>query len=281
MSTASSAPTPSAIVKVAALQLSSQESLSDNLERTEAMIARARAAGANLVVLPENFAYMGTESGKRAVAERLGDNEAPIQSMLKRVAQRERVGIVAGGFPVQSGDDQRPYNTSACYAPDGELIAAYQKIHLFDVNLRSHGTLCESATTTPGRDVVVARMLGVALGLSICYDLRFPELYRALVDRGAEVITVPAAFTLYTGKDHWHPLLRARAIESQCYVVAAAQWGKHPEGRATFGHALIVDPWGTVVSEASDSVGFACADIDLAFLHEVRARVPSLAHRKL
>jgi len=272
---------PASSVRISALQLSSQDSLSDNLAQVEALVARARSAGSSLVVLPENFAYMGPDTGKRALAERLGDPAAPIQALLRRLAQREGVAIVAGGFPELSGDPDRPYNTCTCYDPSGELVGTYRKLHLFDVDLRSHGTLCESQSTTAGKEVVVARLLGLSLGLSICYDLRFPELYRALVDQGANVITVPAAFTLYTGKDHWHPLLRARAIESQCYVVAAAQWGKHPEGRATYGHALIADPWGTVVAEASDHVGFVSADLDLGFLGEVRSRVPSLSHRVL
>lgn len=278
----STAPEPRP-VRVAALQLSSQESLSENLTRLDAVVTAARRAGAELVVLPENFAYFGNEDGKRAVAERLGDKDAPIQSALRRLAQREGVALIAGGFPERNADPERPYNTSACYDAHGELVAAYRKIHLFDVDLGSHGSLCESANTTPGKEIVVAPLpaLGLSVGLSICYDVRFPELYRALVDHGADLITVPAAFTLYTGKDHWHPLLRARAIESQCYVVAAAQWGKHSQNRATFGHALIVDPWGTVVAEASDRVGFASADIDLAFQGEVRARVPSLSHRRL
>jgi predicted amidohydrolase len=275
-----SAPVP---VRVAALQLSSQDSLSENLERVDALVNRASSAGAKIVVLPENFAYFGNEKGKRAVAERLGDNDAPIQAALRRLARREGVTIIAGGFPERSADADRPYNTSACYDPQGELVAAYRKIHLFDVDLGNHGSLCESATTSPGKEIVVAPLpsLALSVGLTICYDLRFPELYRALVDHGADSITVPAAFTLYTGKDHWHPLLRARAIESQCYVIAAAQWGKHPEGRATYGHALIADPWGTVVAEASDCVGFASADIDLDFQRTVRARVPALTHRRL
>lgn len=278
MSTTESSAAP---LRVAALQLSSQASVAENLERVDQLVARARQAGASLVVLPENFAYMGNEAGKRALAERLGDREAPIQAALRRLAAREHVALIAGGFPERSGDVDRPYNTSACFDPEGELVASYRKIHLFDADLRSHGSLCESANTTPGKELVVAPLLGVSVGLSICYDVRFPELYRALVDHGAELLTVPAAFTLYTGKDHWHPLLRARAIESQCYVVAPAQWGKHPEGRATFGHSLIVDPWGTVIAEASDTIGMAVADVDLAFLREVRARVPSLAHRRL
>jgi predicted amidohydrolase len=272
---------PSAVLRVAALQLSSQEHLSENLERVDALVARAARAGAELVVLPECFAYMGPGEGSCALAERLGDADAPIQRALTRLAQRDRVAIVAGGFPERSSEPQRPFNTSACFAPSGELVTAYRKIHLFDVDLRTHGTLCESRNMSPGTEVVVARLQGFGVGLSICYDLRFPELYRRLVDQGAEVLTVPAAFTLYTGKDHWHVLLRARAIESQCYMVAAAQWGKHPEGKATFGHALIADPWGAVIAEASDQIGFAIANVERAFLQEIRTRVPSLTHRRL
>jgi predicted amidohydrolase len=272
---------PKTVLRVAALQLSSQEHLSENLERVDAIVARAAKAGAELVVLPENFAYMGAGQGRCELAERLGDAHAPIQSALSRLAQRERVAIVAGGFPELSTDPERPFNTSACFAPSGELVSVYRKIHLFDANLRSAGSSCESRNMTAGKEVVVARVQGFGVGLSICYDLRFPELYRRLVDEGAEVLTVPAAFTLYTGKDHWHVLLRARAIEAQCYVVAAAQWGRHPEGRATFGHALIADPWGTVIAEASDQIGFALANVEREFLHEVRSRVPSLAHRRL
>jgi predicted amidohydrolase len=279
MSSSSEEPKPR--LRIAALQLSSQESLAQNLEQVDALVARAAASGAELVVLPENFAYMGPESGKRSLAERLGDEAAPIQSALRRLAQRHRLGLIAGGFPERSADADRPYNTSAYFTPSGELAATYRKIHLFDVDLGKHGTLCESANTSPGSEVVTLRSGGFGVGLSICYDLRFPELYRRLVDGGAEVLTVPAAFTLYTGKDHWHVLLRARAIESQCYVVAAAQWGKHPEGRATYGHALIADPWGTVIAEASDCIGLVCADIERSFLNDVRSRVPSLQHRRL
>lgn len=266
---------------VAALQLNSQDSLPDNLRRLEAVAHDAAASGAELLLLPENFAYMGLDGGKRLIAEKLGDEAAPIQSAVRAIARRERVTIIAGGFPEIAPDPTRPYNTSFVVDPSGAIVASYRKIHLFDVDLRSHGALSESATTSSGEDVTVCSVGGFEVGLSICYDLRFPELYRALVARGAEVLTVPAAFTLYTGKDHWHVLLRARAIESQCYVVAAAQWGKHPGDRATFGHALVVDPWGTVIAEASDRVGFVRAVIERSFIQEVRERVPSLQHRRL
>jgi predicted amidohydrolase len=276
----SDAKQPLQTLAAAVVQMSSQDSVAENLAQMEALVARAARAGAKLVLLPENFAYFGPEAGKRAHAERL-DEPGPIQSALARTARRESVTLIAGGFPEATDDPSRPFNASACYDPLGERVAVYRKIHLFDVDLRSHGSLCESANTSPGKDVVVTTVEGFGVGLSICYDLRFPELYRALVDRGAEVLTVPAAFTQYTGKDHWHVLLRARAIESQCYVLAAAQWGRHPENRTTFGHALIADPWGTVVSEASDREGFAVAELDRGFLAEVRGRVPSLRHRRI
>jgi predicted amidohydrolase len=190
------------------------------------------------------------------------------------------VTLIAGGFPERSLDPDRPHNTSVVISPAAEITAVYRKIHLFDVELGSE-SYRESKATSPGTEVVSAAVEGFEVGLSICYDLRFPELYRRLVERGAEVLTVPAAFTLNTGKEHWHVLLRARAIESQCYVLAAAQWGNHPGGRATYGHALICDPWGTVIAEASDRVGFASARLERAFLQSVRARVPALGHRRL
>lgn len=268
-------------LRVAALQLSSQADLAENLAKVEALVTEAAQRGAELALLPENFAYFGPEGGKREFAERLGDPEAPVQRALKQLAARLRIGILAGGFAERSGDAERPFNTSLLLTRDGEVAAVYRKIHLFDVDLRAQGSACESLTTTPGGDVVVAPFGGFNLGLSICYDLRFPELYRKLVERGADVLTVPAAFTQYTGKDHWHVLLRARAIEAQSYVIAPAQWGKHPENRLTFGHALIVDPWGTVIAEASDRVGVVIADVERNFLDEVRSRIPSLQNRRL
>jgi predicted amidohydrolase len=275
----SSEPERAALV-AAVLQLSSQGSVPANLERIDALVAEAAGAGARLLVLPENFAFMGPESEKRAIAEAFGDAAAPIQSALQRLARRERVTIIAGGFPERTSDPERPHNASLVVDPAGKSLGCYRKIHLFDVELGTESHR-ESAATLPGRELVSVNVEGFEVGLSICYDLRFPELYRKLVERGSEVLTVPAAFTLNTGKEHWHVLLRARAIESQCYVLAAAQWGTHPLGRSTYGHSLICDPWGTVIAEASDRTGFVIAKLEKAFLHHVRAKIPMQAHRKL
>lgn len=270
-------------LRVAALQLSSQDDVSTNLGVCRDLVRRATDRGANLLLLPENFAFFGTEEDKRRLAERLGDLDAPIQRMLSDAARSSGSTIIAGGMPERSSDADRPYNTCAVFAPDGSIAASYRKIHLFDVDLADGSSLRESSATLPGdADVpVVVDVLGFKVGLSICYDVRFPELYRKLAGLGAEILVVPAAFTLHTGRDHWHVLLRARAIESQAWLVAAAQWGKHPKGRTTYGHSLIVDPWGTVVAEASDRVGIVTADVDRELLERVRASLPALAHRRL
>jgi deaminated glutathione amidase len=266
---------------VAAVQLSSQADVAHNLETCARLTGEAAARGARIVVLPENFAFMGEEAARSEIAERAGDLEAPIQRALSELARRHSLHLVAGGMPERSPDPKRPFNTELCFAPSGELVVSYRKIHLFDVELADGSSYRESATCAPGASPVLAQLDGFGCGLSICYDLRFPELFRALVERGAELLLVPAAFTLHTGKDHWHVLLRARAIESLCYVAAAAQWGKHPLGRTTYGHALVADPWGTVIAEASDGVGFALATVDASRLREVRASLPCLEHRRL
>lgn len=268
-------------LRVAAVQLSSQDDIERNLAEAEALIGQAAEQEAGLILLPENFAYFGSEAGRRQIAERLGDVSAPIQGMLSRAAKEARATIIAGGFPEASSDAERPFNTCAVFDMNGELTASYRKIHLFDVELSDGSKLRESANTHAGSEPIITRVAGFRVGLSICYDLRFPELYRALVNRGAEILVVPAAFTLLTGKDHWHVLLRARAIEAQCWVIAAAQWGKHPNGRTTYGHSLIVDPWGAVVAEASDRMSVVVSEVDRAYLEQVRTRLPSLTHRRL
>lgn len=267
---------------VAAVQMSSQDDVPANLRRASERVAEAASRGAKLVLLPENFAFMGTEAQKREIAEPLGGAEpGRIADAIAEAARDAGVHVVAGGMPERSHDADRPYNTCAVFGPDGQLVARYRKIHLFDVDLADGTVYRESASVTPGATPITLDVEGFRLGLSICYDLRFPELYRALSDEGAEVVVVPAAFTLLTGKDHWHALLRARAIESQSYVVAAAQWGKHPRGRQTYGKSLVADPWGTVVAEASEGEGVVLATIDRAYLASVRRNLPALEHRRL
>lgn len=264
----------------AAVQMSSQGDVEENLVAAVRGVREASDRGASVVVLPENFAYFGDEPGKREVAEDLGGH-GPIVSALRAIARERSVTIIAGGMPERSGDPARPYNTCAAFGPDGSLLARYRKVHLFDVDLADGTAYRESASTSAGSGPVSMSIDAVGVGLSVCYDLRFPELYRALSQAGAEVLVVPAAFTLVTGKDHWLVLLRARAIEAQAFVVAAAQWGKHPRGRHTFGKSCIIDPWGDVIAQASEGEGVIVAALDLGYLTRVRKNLPALAHRRL
>ncbi|MGH7269831.1 MAG: carbon-nitrogen hydrolase family protein, partial [Polyangiaceae bacterium] len=230
----------------------------------------------------ENFAFMGEEAKKRELAETLGGRSpGPIFSAIAESAVKHGVFVLGGGMPEKSDDPARPYNTSVLVDPQGAVAAKYRKIHLFDVSLPDGTLHRESSATTGGSEAVTADVMGVRVGLSVCYDVRFPELYRRLVDQGARVVTVPAAFTMTTGKDHWHALLRARAIENQVYVLAPAQHGKHPRGRQTYGKSLIIDPWGEVIAQCSEGEGFAMATLDFAYQDRVRTALPALLHRKL
>lgn len=266
---------------VAAVQLNSRDDLDENLRTCRDWVRRASERGAKLVLLPENFAFFSADTGRRRVAESLTGEPGPIRRAMSEWARDFSVTVIGGGFPETSSEPDRPFNTCAVVGPSGDLSASYRKIHLFDVDLSDGTRLRESEATAAGETPVVVDVAGFNVGLSICYDLRFPELYRALVDRGAELIVVPAAFTLHTGRDHWHVLLRARAIEAQAWVLAAGQWGRHPKERITYGHSLVVDPWGTVVAEASDGVGLVLARIERTRLAEVRRSLPSLQHRRL
>ncbi|HEY1957215.1 MAG TPA: carbon-nitrogen hydrolase family protein [Polyangiaceae bacterium] len=267
-------------MRVAVVQLNSQGDVKKNLERVSELVSRAAEMGAELVALPENFAFMGeSDEQKRAIAEDLA--EGPIAKTVAELARTKGVFVVAGGMPEKSGDAARPFNTSALFAPNGVLLAKYRKIHLFDVDLPDGTTLKESNACAPGEETVVAEVRGHKLGMTICYDVRFPELYRRLVDAGARMVTIPAAFTLTTGKDHWLTLLRARAIEDQVFVIAPAQHGKHPRGRQTYGKSAIVDPWGDVLAQCGEGEGVAVAELDFAYQDRVRAALPSLKHRRL
>ena len=273
-------------MRAAVIQLNSQADVADNLRRIGALVAEAAGAGATLIGLPENFAFLGEENAKREIAESTEDDTAgPITRSMRELAKKHGIWLVAGGMAEATKDPLRPYNTSLLVAPDGHVAARYRKIHLFDIDLPTARHL-ESGATTPGEDVVVAPLGSVdashvSLGMTICYDLRFPELYRKLVAAGVRIISVPAAFTLTTGKDHWHVLLRARAIENQVFVLAPAQHGKHAKDRMTYGKSLIVDPWGDVLAQAPEGEGFALANLDFAAQDRVRAGLPCLTHRRL
>jgi predicted amidohydrolase len=266
---------------VAVVQLNTQDDVALNLKRVRELIARAAEAGSQFIALPENFAFMGDEAQKREIAERLDSGSpGPILASLCEEAARRGVWVLGGGMPERSEDSARPYNSSVLVSPKGEVACAYRKVHLFDVSLPDGTSLRETASTSAGTEAVSTEVLGVRVGLSVCYDVRFPELYRRLVDQGARVITVPSAFTLTTGKDHWHALLRARAIENQVWVLAPAQHGKHPRGRQTYGKSLVVDPWGEVVAQCTEGEGFAVARLDFEYQDRVRKALPSLLHRK-
>jgi predicted amidohydrolase len=271
----------------AVIQLSCQDDVGKNLARVRHWVAEAARAGARVVGLPENFAFMGQEAGKRAIAEDVDAvSPGPIVATLREVAREAGVFLVAGGMPEKSDDAERPYNTSLLVSPEGKVVARYRKIHLFDVDLPDGTSLKESRATAAGPTgaLTLADIDGASLGMTVCYDVRFPELYRALERKGARVVTVPAAFTLTTGKDHWHVLLRARAIENQIFVLAPAQTGKHVHAggiRQTYGKSLIVDPWGDVLAQCGEGEGMAIARLDFAYQDSVRAGLPSLKHARL
>ena len=267
-------------VKVAAVQMTSTQDVERNVDTALRLCTEAFDDGAALAVLPECFAYLGPEEGKIAIGEALPEG-GPILKRFQDLARSRGAELVLGGFWERSDDAGKVRNACVHLAADGSVRSVYRKIHLFDVDLPDGTSLRESDTVEPGREPTVTTTAFGTLGLSVCYDLRFPELYRALVDRGAIALTVPAAFTLTTGKDHWHVLLRARAIEAQCYVIAAAQFGHHYGPRVSYGHALIADPWGTVLAECGDGEGFAIARIDPTEVERVRGAVPSLKHRRL
>lgn len=263
---------------IAAVQMTSGADKTKNLETATHLIRKASKRGAELIGLPENFAWMGPESERDENAEAL---EGPTMKHLASIAQELSVTLLCGSVLERGAPGGRLYNTSVLFGPDGSRLAVYRKIHLFDVEVGDGQTYRESAAVAPGVDVVVADSPAGKIGLSVCYDLRFPELYRRLADGGAVLLTVPAAFTLATGKDHWEVLLRARAIENQAYVLAPAQQGRHPRDRQTWGHAMVVDPWGLVTARCSEGEGAALAELDLELLGKIRRSLPALTHRRL
>ena len=270
-------------LRVGAVQLRSTGDLEANLATCRELVERAASDGAELVVLPECFAFLGGGERERlAVAEDFARG-GPVHGMLAELAAARRIWIIGGGTPeIVPGDPRRTYNTAVVIDPSGKLVARYRKIHLFDVDIPGGATLRESDTTCAGDELVVTEIAGAKIGLSICYDVRFPELYRSLVkDRGAEVLLVPAAFTAHTGAAHWHVMLRARAVENQAWVVAPAQWGRHNEKRESFGHTMIIDPWGTIIDERAESDGVVVVTLDGATVAKCRTQMPVLSHAVL
>jgi predicted amidohydrolase len=266
-------------MRVAAVQMCSRDDLAGNLDQAAELVDEAAAAGAGWIALPENFAYLRREGTPFPCAQGL---DGDIVGFVAERAQHHRVWILGGSFP-ELAEGDRVYNTSFLVSPEGKVEAVYRKIHLFDVDLSEQGggVFSESLTIAPGSDVVVAKTPFGGVGLSICYDLRFPELYRAMSERGVRFLTVPAAFARETGRDHWELLLRARAVECQAFVVAPAQWGNHSPDRSSHGRSLIVDPWGLVLAQAPDRPCVIVADCDLASQDRMRESLPVLRHRRL
>jgi predicted amidohydrolase len=263
-------------VRAAAVQLNATDDKGRNLETAEHLVRGAAAEGAWLIVLPEKWNLLGDADALVAGAESL---DGPSIGAVRSWARELGVAICAGSIAERSEDRERLSNTSALISPDGEIAAVYRKIHMFDVDVGGVAYR-ESDTEKPGGEVVVGEVADVPVGLSICYDLRFPELYRILALRDARLITVPAAFTMETGRDHWEVLLRARAIENQLFVVAAGQVGEAPPHYRSYGRSMIVDPWGTVLATAPDTECFVVADLRFDRLDEVRSAIPSLANRR-
>lgn len=257
------------------MQMRCRPERADNLERAADLVGRAAAAGAELVVLPELFASLG--SG-RALREHAEPADGPTVSWARQLATRHRLWLAPGSYVEQV--DERRYNTAPLLSPDGTVVASYRKVHLFDVQVEGAG-MHESDVFSAGEHRVVARVAGTSVGLTTCYDLRFPELWRAVTLQGATVVTLPSAFTAATGPPHWEPLVRARAIENQVFVIAPDQCGTSPDGVARHGHSLVVDPWGTILAEAGpDDETVLVADLDPAAVERARKAIPSLANRR-
>jgi predicted amidohydrolase len=269
---------PPATYLLGAVQMTSSADRARNLATAVRLVNEAADLGARLVGLPENFAFMGRDEERIATAEPL---EGPTLGVIREVARARRVWIVAGSVAEKVDQPGKTANTSVLVADDGSIAAAYRKIHLFDVNIPDGARYAESETVAPGDKVVLAPTPLGRIGLTICYDLRFPELYRQLSALGAEVVFIPAAFTLFTGKDHWEVLIRARAIENLSYVVAPAQVGRHSASRLTFGNAMIVDPWGTVLARCPEGEGVCVARFDRPRMERARQELPALKHRRL
>jgi predicted amidohydrolase len=265
------------VIRVACVQMTSRQDKDANLDRARALVARAASTGADVVVLPEKWNLIGSADDYRAAAEPL--EGGPSTQAMSEWARTLGITLVGGSITERREGREKLSNTSTVFDADGRLVAVYRKIHLFDVEVGGQ-VYRESEAEEPGTEPVVAQAEGWSIGLTVCYDVRFPELYRILALGGAELATVPAHFTTPTGKDHWHVLLRARAIENQFYVAAAGQVGETIPGKPAYGRSLIVDPWGIVLAQAPDEETVVTAEIDRARMRDIRAKLPSLANRQ-
>ncbi len=266
--------------RVAAIQMVSGADVDANLDEAARLISTAVSAGAEFVVLPENFAIMPTEdAGQLQVMERDGDG--PIQEFLSAQAHQNHIWLVGGSIPLVSSQPSKVRAACLLFNDRGERVARYDKLHLFDVRLDNGEEYSESLTIEPGESVVVVDSPIGRLGLTICYDLRFPEIFRQMLDQGAEIFSVPSAFTATTGKVHWEILLRARAIENLAYVIGAGQGGSHSSGRETYGDSIVIDPWGKVINRLARGPGIVTADIDRLRLEKLRRSLPSIEQRRL
>jgi deaminated glutathione amidase len=262
---------------VAAVQLTSTTDVRANMDRAVHWAGKAVSLGATFVTLPENYGFLGLERDKLAYAQTVEDG--PFISPLREFCRHHGVFLLAGSIPERGPDSDHTYNTSVLIDREGSIAACYRKIHLFDVRLADGFSIRESDSVTPGKDLVEGDVYGWRVGLSVCYDLRFPELYRRMA--GVDIFTVPAAFTLHTGKDHWDVLLRARAIENQAFVVASGQFGSHDAKRCSWGKSQVIDPWGVPLAVAPEREGIALAVLNKEDLAAVRKQVPCLEHRQL
>jgi predicted amidohydrolase len=267
--------------KIAAIQMATGPNVSANLLETERLLAEAAEGGAGLAVLPENFAFMGKRDQDQ-IALREADGDGPLQEFLSQMARKYGLWLVGGTVPLMAHDAGKVRAACLLYNDRGQRVARYDKMHLFDVHLlEADERYVESSTIEPGQEVVVADSPFGRLGLSVCYDLRFPEIFRAMQGKGVDLLAIPSSFTAITGKAHWEVLVRARAIENLAYVVAAAQGGYHINGRETHGHSMIVDPWGTILSQVPRGTGSVTCKLDLDYLASTRRNFPTIQHRKL
>ena len=262
----------------AAVQMLASDDKAANLKEAEHWVRQAAGEGAQMIALPEVFIWRGSKKLEREFAEEI---PGPSSKVLAELARELKIHLLAGSILEAIPGDHKAYNTSLLFDPTGRVLASYRKIHLFDVDLANGVSLRESDTRAHGAEIVTAQTDLCVVGLSVCYDMRFPELYRGLAKNGAQLIFVPSAFTAYTGEAHWEALLRARAIENQAYVIAPDQFGKNPKSFEAHGHSMIVDPWGKILAELADGPGVITAEIDLEYLANVRAELPALNHRRL